>query len=520
MSFLRATFTVGAMTILSRVLGFVRDVLSANIMGAGIVADAFFVALKLPNFFRRMTAEGAFSVSFVPLFTRTLQEDGAEAAGRFASQAMAWMAAVLIPISILAIIFMPHVIFLIAPGFDSDPQRYALGVILSRITFGYLLLMSLVALLGGILNTLDKFGPFAAAPVLFNGMMILMLLVYFTHAFPAFLPTAGHALAFGVLFAGIVQFIWMAWHLKKIGFRLYWERLALTPKIRRLFRLMGPGIIGASAVQINLLVDIILASLLPVGAVSFLYYADRLNQLPLGLIGTAVGTALLPKLAAKFSSNDHAGGQFLFNRALELTLLLTLPAATALVVMPHEIIAVLFERGAFTADNTTQTARALFAYALGLPAYVAIKIFATSLYAQENTATPVKITLVCVTINTLLALILIHPLGHVGLALATTIAAWIQLGIFMVLILRTKHIAFDDGLQKSLLKMLLICIVMSIILVVTRIAMLDWIGQGGLHRLIGVGAMISLGGATFIGLLLALRVVDFKMWRAFLVKGS
>jgi putative peptidoglycan lipid II flippase len=519
MSFLRATFTVGAMTILSRVLGFVRDVLSANIMGAGIVADAFFVALKLPNFFRRMTAEGAFSVSFVPLFTRTLQEEGQEAAGRFASQAMAWMAAVLIPVSILAIIFMPHVIFLIAPGFDTDPQRYALGVILSRITFGYLLLMSLVALLGGILNTLDRFGPFAAAPVLFNGMMILMLLVYFSHATPSLLPTAGHALAIGVLLAGVVQFIWMAWHLKKIGFRLYWEKLALTPKIRRLFKLMGPGIIGASAVQINLLVDIILASMLPIGAVSFLYYADRLNQLPLGLIGTAVGTALLPKLAARFAANDHDGGQFLFNRALELTLLLTLPAATALVVMPHEIIALLFERGAFTATDTMQTARALFAYALGLPAYVAIKIFATSLYAKEDTATPVKITVLCVAVNTVLALVLIKPLGHVGLALATTIAAWLQLGIFLILILKRKHIGFDAGLQKSLLKMLLICIVMSVVLAVTRMGVQGWIDAAGIHRLLGVGLMMAFGGVTFLGLLFGLRVINWREWRVFFQKG-
>ncbi len=514
MSFLRATFTVGAMTILSRLLGFARDVLSANIMGAGVVADAFFVALKLPNFFRRMTAEGAFSVSFVPLFTRTLQEDGTDAASHFASQAMAWMIAVLLPVSILAIIFMPHVIFLIAPGFNTDPERYALGVMLSRITFGYLLLMSLVALLGGILNTLDRFGPFAAAPVLFNGMMIIMLVC----ATP-FLPTAGHALAIGVFLAGVLQLIWMVWHLKKIGFRLYWEKPVLSTKIRRLFSLMGPGIIGASAVQINLLVDIILASMLPVGAVSYLYYADRLNQLPLGLIGTAVGTALLPKLAARFANNDHDGAQFLFNRALELTLLLTLPAATALAVMPHEIIAVLFERGAFDATATAQTARALLAYALGLPAYVAIKIFATTLYAREDTATPVKITLVCVAVNTGLALLLIHPLKHVGLALATTIAAWLQLAIFLVLTLRRKQLHFDAMMKKAVFKTIFICATMSIVLIVTRMGAQDWIAAHGIKRLAAVGAMLAAGGITFIGLMLGLRVVDFKQWRGFLGRG-
>lgn len=514
MSFLRATATVGFMTILSRVLGFVRDVISANIMGAGVIADAFFVALKLPNFFRRMTAEGAFSVSFVPLFARTLQEDGREEAGRFASQAMLWMVAVLVPISILAIIFMPHVIFLIAPGFDTDPQRYALGVVLSRITFGYLLLMSLVALLGGILNSLDKFAPFAAAPVMFNAVMIVMIV-----CFTRFLPTPGHALAIGVLLSGILQLIWMGWHLKKIGFHLYWQKLALTPKIRRLFKLMGPGIVGASAVQINLLVDIILASKLPIGAVSYLYYADRLNQLPLGLIGTAVGTALLPKLASKFASSDQQGAAFLFNRALELTLLLTLPAATALIIMPHEIIALLFERGAFKANDTLQTARALFAYAMGLPAYVAIKVFATSLYAKEDTATPVKITLICVVVNVVLALAFINPLGHVGLALATTIAAWLQLIIFYGLMRRQKHIDFDSMLRKSIFKTVLVCAAMAIVLIVTRAGLHDWVVATGIKRMAGIGGMLACGGMTFLGLMLALRVIDFKQWKAFLVKG-
>lgn len=514
MSFLRATFTVGAMTILSRVLGFVRDVLSANIMGAGVVADAFFVALKLPNFFRRMTAEGAFSVSFVPLFTRTLTEEGRESAGHFASQAMLWMVTILAPLTLIAILCMPHVIFLIAPGFDTDPYRYALGVTLSRITFGYLLLMSLVALLGGVLNALDRFAPFAAAPVVFNGTMIALLVCG-----TPFLPTAGHALAIGVLLSGVLQLVWMALHIRKMGFKLYAEKLVLTPKIKRLFKLMGPGIIGASAVQINLLVDVILASLLPVGAVSFLYYADRLNQLPLGLIGTAVGTALLPKLSAKFASNDHDGAQYLFNRALELTLLLTLPAAAALAVVPHEIIGLLFERGAFTAQDTAHTASALCAYALGLPAFVAIKVLATSLYAKEDTKTPVKITIICVAVNIALAFLLIKPFAHVGLALATTLAAWLQLAIFLVLMARREHVGFDAQLKKNLLATVLICIAMAAVLVGVRAGVQDWISQGGLKRLIGVAAMLGCGGITYLGLMLGLRVIDLKAWRAYFVKG-
>jgi putative peptidoglycan lipid II flippase len=326
-------------------------------------------------------------------------------------------------------------------------------------------------------------------------------------------------LAIGVFLSGVLQLIWMGYHLRKLGFRLPLQRLQLTVKIRRLFRLMGPGIIGASAVQINLLVDVILASLLPIGAVSFLYYADRLNQLPLGLIGTAVGTALLPKLSAKFASADHDGAQFMFNRALELTLLLTLPAATALAVMPQDIIAVLFERGAFTAHDTAQTDKALFAYALGLPAYVAIKIFATSLYAREDTATPVKITVLCVMVNIGLAFLFIKPLGHVGLALATTCAAWLQLAIFMVLMLRTKHLTFDTKLKRNLLKTFGVCLTMVLVLFASRMGVQSWIDATGLKRLVAVGLMLSAGGITYLGLMLGCRIVDLKEWRAYFLRG-
>lgn len=504
MSFLRAVATVSGLTLASRAFGFVRDVMAAAIMGAGPVADAFFVALRLPNFFRRMTAEGAFSVSFVPLFSKTLQQEGREAARDFANQAMAIMLAVLIPFCVLAMIFMPQVLLVLAPGFSGADGRYELAITLTRITFGYLLFMSLSALVGGMLNALDKFAVFAVAPVLFNVMQIICLAVAFMF------PTPGHAMAWGVLLSGVLQLVWMIWSLHREGMRLSIIKPAITDKIRRLFQLMGPGMIGASAVQINLLVDTIIASTLPVGAVSFLYYADRLNQLPLGLIGTAVGTALLPKLASKIAAKEQVGSNYLFNRAMEWTLLLTLPAATALGIIAEPIIRVLFERGEFTNVASHATASALKAYAIGLPAFVGVKVLSTSLYAQENTKTPVKITLVCATLNIILCLILIHPFGHVGIALATAIAGWVQVCILIYLIESENNLSFDQKLKDNIQSIFVACTVMALILAGCHFILIDFFLGSGIKRLIALAVTILLAGGAYLALIFLMKVLDLK----------
>jgi putative peptidoglycan lipid II flippase len=504
MSFLRAVVTVSGLTLASRAFGFVRDVMAAAIMGAGPIADAFFVALRLPNFFRRMTAEGAFSVSFVPLFSKTYQQDGKDAAITFANQVLAVMLAVLIPFCIVAIIFMPQVLWVLAPGFTDEGARYTLAITLTRITFFYLLFMSLCAFVGGMLNALDKFAIFAMAPVLFNIMQILCLLVAFIF------PTPGHALAWGVLLSGVLQLAWMIWGLKRNNIHLKFVKPELTPKIKRLFELMGPGLIGASAVQINLLVDTIIASTLSVGAVSYLYYADRLSQLPLGLIGTAVGTALLPKLAQKIAAKEHVGSNYLFNRALEWTLLLTLPAATALLLIAEPIIGVLFERGEFDAKATHATAMTLMAYAFGLPSFVGVKVLSTALYAQENTKTPVKVTLVCAALNIVLCLILIHPLAHVGIALATAIAGWVQVGILMYLIHTRNDLHFDAALKSNTLSIIVACVTMGVILVLCHFFMLEWFIAAGIKRFIALVVTMALGSGIFAGLILALKVIDLK----------
>jgi putative peptidoglycan lipid II flippase len=504
MSFLRAAATVSGLTMASRVFGFIRDVMAASIMGAGPIADAFFVALRLPNFFRRMTAEGAFSVSFVPLFSKTLETEGPEVAREFASQTMSMMLAVLIPFSIVAMIFMPQVLELLAPGFTGTDGRFELAVTLTRITFGYLLFMSLAAMVGGMLNAIDKFAAFAMAPVLFNVMQILFLAIAF------FFPTPGHAMAWGVLVSGVLQFIWLFWVLKKNNIHLSLMLPKMTEKMRRLFQLMGPGMIGASAVQINLLVDTIIASTLPVGAVSYLYYADRLNQLPLGLIGTAVGTALLPKLAQKIAARESVGANYLFNRALEWTLILTVPAAAALAIIAQPIISVLFQRGEFDATATLATAHALKAYAFGLPAFVGVKVLSTALYAQENTKTPVKITLVCALLNIVLCLILIRPFAHAGIALATAIAGWVQVAILVIILHKKNDLNFDAVLKKNIMRILSATIAMAVILYAMHTALHTWFDIVGIKALLALAATAGLGGGVYLLLIFGQKVVDLK----------
>ena len=361
MSFARAVRTVAGLTMVSRVLGFVRDLLTADILGAGPMADAFFVAFKLPNFLRRLFAEGAFSVTFVPLFAKRAHAEGLAAAAKFAEEAQAMLLAVLIPLTVALLLFMPVVMDVLAPGFERGGDRYRLAVELCRITFPYLTLVSITALQGGVLNALDRYGPFATAPILFNLALIAGLLL------TPFFPTAAHALSWGEFAAGIVQVAWMMGSCRRAGIWLKLRRPRLTPEIKRLFVLMVPAAIGAGAVQINIFIDTMIGSLLPAGSISHLYYAERLYQLPLGVIGVAVGTALLPALARHVRADDRPGARRLEARAIEASLLLSLPAAIALMVAGVPIMTALFARGAFSVESAVQTAGALAAYSAGIP---------------------------------------------------------------------------------------------------------------------------------------------------------
>ncbi|MAU40463.1 MAG: murein biosynthesis integral membrane protein MurJ [Kordiimonas sp.] len=448
MSILRAAATVGSLTMVSRLLGFVRDILMASILGAGWVADCFFIAFKLPNFFRRLFAEGAFNAAFVPLFAESVEKDGREEALRFAEEVFAALLCVLLLFVFFMQIIMPWAMVVLAPGFMDEPEKYDLAVLLTRLTFPYLLFISLVSLLAGVLNAFEKFAAAAMAPILLNISMIATLL--FAHDL---LETPAHSLAIAVSMAGGLQFAWLYRSCERYGLFIRLRLPQLTPRVKKMLRLMLPAALGAGVVQVNLMFDIILASFLPAGSLSYLFYADRLNQLPLGVIGVAIGTVLLPLLSRQVANGDGADVWHSQNRAIELALFLTLPAAIALMVVPGPIIQVLFERGAFSSADSMKTSWALMAYAAGLPAYVLAKVFTPGYFARQDTKTPVKFAVIALIANMIFNVILMIPFDHVGLAMATALSAWLNVILLVGGLVRRGHYQTDTRLYQRLWRM-------------------------------------------------------------------
>ncbi len=487
MNIVKATLTVGSFTAISRVLGFGRDLLIAAVLGAGAAADAFFVSFKLANLLRRLFAEGAFNAAFVPLFARALEGEGREEARRFAEEALAVMSVALLVVVLAAEIAMPWLVRGLAPGFEPGSERYGLAVELSRITFPYLMLISLAALFSGVLNSLGRFAAAAFAPIILNVVLITTLLLASLH--PA---TPAQALAWGVAVAGVLQLAWVAVAARRNGMGLRLRLPRLTPRLKRLFQLMLPGAIGSGVYQINLIVDTWFASLLPVGAVSYLFYADRLNQLPLGIIGVAIGTALLPMLSRQLRVADFASASRTQNRAIEIGLLFTLPAAAGLIVLAEPIIAVLFERGAFGPAETAATAGALVAFSIGLPAYVLIKVLAPGFFAREDTATPVKVAALCLVANVLLILALIRPLDHVGIALATALSNCLNVACLGWILQRRGHLHIDERLRRIVPRIVVATVAMALVLVAARLG-LDFLPEA-----LRLALAIAFGGFSFL----------------------
>lgn len=456
---LKSVLTVGGWTMASRVLGFVRDMLIAAVLGAGPVADAFFVALKLPNLFRRLFGEGAFNAAFVPAFAGLLAAEGIDIARRFAIETFAVMVFWLGIVTIVGEVFMPQMMVVLAPGFAATPEKFALAVELSRITFPYLILICLAALVSGVLNGLERFTAAAASYVLFNIISIAAML-WLT----PYMPTAGHALSVGVTVSGVAQLGLLMWASARAGITFSLPRPRLTPRIRLLLRKMAPGLIGAGVTQLNLAVDVIIASLLPAGTVSLLYYADRVQQLPLGVIGTAVGTAMLPMLSRQVRAGEAESALGTQNRAIEYALFLTLPATLALMVSAHPIIWTLFGRGAFGAESAALTAQALAAYASGLPAYVLIKVLTPGFFARGDTATPVKIGMGAVAANLAMNVAFMVPLQHLGPPLATSLAAIANVGCLWFVLSRRGYLRPDRQLRRRCVGMAAASAVMAAVL--------------------------------------------------------
>lgn len=509
MALLKNLMTVSGWTAASRVLGFLRDILIAQTLGTGAVADVFFVAFRLPNMFRRIFAEGAFNAAFVPLFARRLEQEGQESARAFAEEAQAALVAVLLVLTVLVILIMPWFIVTIGSGFLQDAEKYALGVELSRITFPYLLFIAVMALYSGILNALYRFKAAAAAPVLLNVLFIGALLLVVP-----WIGQVGYVLAWTVGLAGVVQCAVVVIAARRAGMRLRLRWPRFTPGVQRLVVLMGPGVLAAAVLQINLLIGTNIATYQE-GAVSYLYYADRVYQLPLGLIGIAFGVVLLPDLSRKLRSGADGAAMASLNRGLEMSMALTLPAAVALVVIAEPIVTVLFERGAFDATDSVATAWALMAFALGLPAYVLVKVLQPGFFAREDTMTPLKFAALSVLTNIGFSLLFFFGLGwgHVGIAAATALAAWLNAGLLAWRLRQRRFLALDARCRRSMPRLFLASLAMGAGLWLGMTATAGWFALG-LWAEIAVLALLVGGGMGLYGALTlglgALSLADLK----------
>ena len=497
MSLLKSAATVGGFTLISRLLGFVRDQLIAFTLGTGPVAEAFFVAQRLPNLFRALFAEGAFNNAFVPLFAKRIEGEGEDKARAFAIEVFSALLAWLLLFSAAAMIAMPLLILIIAPGFRADDARFDLAVDLTRICFPYLLFMSLTALQSGVLNSLNRFTAAAAAPILLNLVMIASNGVawYFATGNSA---ETGYIFAWGIFAAGIAQYALLAVACRRAGIPLVprWPRL--TPDVKRVIKLSVPGIVSGGIMQINLVIATMIATTIE-GAVAYLYYADRLYQLPLGVIGVAIGVVLLPDLSRKLRAGNASGALNSQNRALELSLFLTLPSAFALMAIPAPIIHTVFEHGAFTRADTLAVAPAVMAFASGLPAFTMTKVLQPGFYAREDTKTPMRFAIISVVVNIVASLVLSRFLGHVGIALATSLAAWVNAGLLAATLSRRGFFALDERLRRRLPRIVASALLMgSLLLAGTWLLAGNYVaGAGFLKAAWGLALLVVGGGASY-----------------------
>jgi putative peptidoglycan lipid II flippase len=504
-------FTVGGFTLLSRLTGFARDIVLAAVLGAGPVADAFFVALRLPNHFRAIFAEGAFNAAFVPAYARIRQQGGADPARLFADRVFVLLLASQLVLLAVALVFTPTVISLLAPGFAKDPGQFALAVELTRITFPYLLLISLVTLYGGILNAVGRFATPAAAPILLNVSMIGAL------ALAAFFPSAGHAAAWGVFIAGVLEALLVggdAWRRRDLP-RLRWPTFDV--EVKGFLKRFAPATVGSAETQIALFADTIIASFLATGAISALYYADRLNQLPIGVIGIAVGTVLLPEMANRISTGDERGARHAQNRAVEFALLLSIPCLVAFLLLPDLIMRAMFGRGAFTAADAHAAAATLAAYAIGLLPFVLMRSLTVTFLARGDTTTPVVALFFAVLVNVGLKILLMDRYAQVGLAFATSIGAWVNFALLIWLATRKSLITLDDRLKRSAGMLAIAGLALAAVLFFGERAVApmfaDW---PAFHDVATLVVLAVIGAVVYFGVVFALVG---KQWLAALSRG-
>lgn len=519
MQLYRAFATVGGLTLVSRVLGFVRDILFAWAFGAGWVADAFNVAFRFPNLFRRLFGEGAFNSAFIPLFAKELEGNGREEARAFAEEAMSGLVAVLVALTIVAILAMPWLMYLLAPGFSVMPEKFDLAVLLTQITFPYLLCMSLVALFSGVLNTFGKFVESSSVSIVLNLTLAAAIFIGFGLGYHNE-PGGGIVQAVGVFVAGILQLWLLIDGLRRNNFSLKLRRPRMTDRMRRLITLGIPGVIAGGVTQLNIMIGTVIASQEP-GAVSQLYYADRLYELPLAIVGIAIGVVLLPDVARQLRAGNHVGVLDSQNRSLEFAMLLTVPAAVALAVVPIPIVKVLFERGAFTAADTANTAAVLAVFALGLPAFVMIKVFSPAYFAREDTKTPMRyatISLIANTLGSIALFFLFRKLGwlpQLGIAVATTLGGWLNAGLLWATLVRRGHFVLDRRMARAFATILVSSVVMGVALVAAAHFLAPYFaaGQGFLVNVLALAVLVGAGLAVYALIVLATGTINLRQLR-------
>ena len=490
--------TVGGLTLVSRVTGFMRDVVMAAVLGAGPVADAFFVAFRLPNHFRAIVAEGAFNAAFVPAYARTLENAGLPAARLFSDRIAAALLAINLLLLAVALVCTPWVVSLLAPGLDQDPARYDLAVMLTRVTFPSLLLVSMQTMISGELNANGRFAAAAGAPILLNICMVVTLSLSY------WFPNAGLAAAWGVLIAGVAQVLLVGVDAERSGFGLRFRAPRLDGPTRRFLKALGPAIIGAGGVQLALFADTLIASYLPTGALSALYYADRINQLPIGVVGIAVGTVLLPEMSRRLAAGDRRGAALAQARGIQLALLLTVPCAAASIAVPDLIMRALFARGAFTSADAAAAGATLAAYAVGLLPFVMLRSFTAPFFARGDTLTPVKAALLAATVNIALKIALMDWLAQVGLAFATSVGAWINLTLLWFFARRQGFAVSGAGLR-PVLKLFGAGAVLGIALYFGELAITYALaGMSHFREETTLALLIFLGGAIYAAVVLLL----------------
>lgn len=507
MNLLKALATVSSMTLLSRILGFVRDSVIARTFGAGLLTDAFFVAFRLPNLLRRLFAEGAFSQAFVPLLAEYRSRRGETETKQLVDRVATALFLSVLVVATIGVVGAPLLIYISAPGFAADADKFALTVELTRITFPYILFMALVAFSAGILNTWSRFALPAFTPVLLNLSFIGMALL----AAPYFDPPVA-ALAWAVFLGGLLQLSIQIPALKKIGMLPRFDWAPKDEGVRRVLLLMGPAVLGVSVAQISLLINTIFASFLPSGSVSWLYYADRLMEFPAGLLGAALGTILLPSLSKAHSTDSPKEFSSLLDWGLRLTLLLTLPAALALAILAVPLLATLFQYGAFTANDVLQTRTALVAYSVGLAGLILVKVLAPGFYARQDIRTPVKIALITLAATQAMNLAFIGWIRHAGLALSIGLASCLNAALLWHGLRRRQVYIPAAGWLPFALKLAVALFAMGIVLFFAMGNASDWLSMQGAEKIARLSGIVAAGIATYFATLglLGFRVADFK----------